>query len=266
MENNEIIVHETNENQNNLDFSSDNILMLAEQAEKRISAVKKIMNAALSITHENDWVLIGGKPYLQETGSSKIARLFGVKWEFIGNNPQVEVDAEGYKTFTYRMAFYMSNDKIECEGSRSMREDFFAKIKDTEKSTKDKTVYKLKKPDEIDERDVKMAACTNCINKGIKRLIPGVRNIGINELKNAGLDIEQISGYIFKTGTQGGKDNKKSDSELKCSDCGESVSQTVASYSQGAFGKILCMKCQKKAKQSEKQATEEVNSNELTNN
>ncbi len=255
MENNEIIVHETNEIQNNLDFSSDNILMLAEQAEKRISAVKKIMNAALSITHENDWVLIGGKPYLQETGSSKIARLFGVKWEFIGNNPQVEVDAEGYKTFSYRMAFFMSNDKIECEGSRSMREDFFAKSKTG-----------LKKPDEIDERDVKMAAYTNCINNGIKRLIPGVRNIGINELKNAGLDIEQISGYTFKTGSQGGKDTSKVDSELKCSGCGASVSQTVASYSQGEYGRILCMKCQKVAKKAEKQATEEVNTNELTNN
>ncbi len=252
---NEIIVHETGEVQNNLDFSADNIMVLAEQAEKRISAVKKIMNAALSITHENDWVLISGKPYLQETGSAKIARLFGVKWEFIGSNPQVEVDAEGYKTFTYRMAFYMSNDKIECEGSRSMREDFFAKTKTG-----------LKKPDEIDERDVKMAAYTNCINNGIKRLIPGVRNIGINELKNAGLDIEQISGYTFKTGSQGGKDNTKVDNELKCSECGKEITQRVASYSQGEFGKFLCVECQRKIKKAEKQATEEVSENELTNN
>lgn len=241
MENNEIIVHETSEFQNNLDFSSDNIMVLAEQAEKRISAVKKIMNAALSITHENDWVLISGKPYLQETGSAKIARLFGVKWEFIGTNPQVEVDSEGYKTFTYRMAFYMSNDRIECEGSRSMKEDFFAKSKNG-----------LKKPDEIDERDVKMAAYTNCINNGIKRLVPGVRNIGIEELESAGLDVKQLSGYTFKTGTQGGKDSKKADSELKCSECGESITQTVASYSQGAFGKMLCMKCQAREKKNEK--------------
>lgn len=54
-----------------LDSSTDNILYLAEKAEQYITAMNKIMDAALKITNELDWCLIGGKPYLQESGSTK---------------------------------------------------------------------------------------------------------------------------------------------------------------------------------------------------
>ena len=193
-----------------LDSSTDNILYLAERADQYITAMNKIMTAALKITTELDWCLIGGKPYLQESGATKVARLFGI---------------------------CIQDQFIECEGSRSMKDDFFAKTKNG-----------LKNPDEIDERDVKMAAYTNCLNNGIKRLIPGLRNIDIETLEKAGFDISKISGYTFKTGNKGGNSGKAEDSELKCENCGAAITQKVASYSQGKFGKMLCMDCQKKAK------------------
>lgn len=216
-----------------LDSSTDNILYLAEKAEQYISAMNKIMEAALKITNELDWCLIGGKPYLQESGATKVARLFGISISIIGQ-PIVDVDAQGYKTWTYKARFMLKDQFIECEGSRSMKDDFFAKAKNG-----------LKKPDEIDERDVKMAAYTNCVNNGIKRLIPNLRNIDIATLESAGLDVSKISGYTFKTGSKGGSDNKAESSELKCENCGKAVSQKVASYAQGKFGKILCMDCQR---------------------
>lgn len=218
-----------------LDTNTDNILYLADKAEKYIEAMNRIMDAALRITSELDWVLIGGKPYLQESGTTKVARLFGISIQLIGT-PLVEVDSEGYKTYTYKARFMLKDQFIECEGSRGMKEDFFAK------QGKDKS---LKKPDEIDDRDVKMAAYTNCLNNGIKRLIPNLRNIDVATLERAGLDVSKIGGYTFKEGAKGGTSKAAEDSGLVCSNCGKAVTQKVASYAQSKYGAILCMDCQK---------------------
>lgn len=218
-----------------LDTNTDNILYLAEKAEKYIEAMNRIMDAALKITNELDWVLIGGKPYLQESGATKVARLFGISIQLIGS-PVVEFDSEGYKTYTYKARFMLKDQFVECEGSRSMKEDFFAK------AGKDKP---LKKPDEIDERDVKMAAYTNCINNGIKRLIPNLRNIDVATLERAGLDVGKLGGYTFKDGGKGGAGKSAEASGITCSKCGAAVTQKVASFSQSKFGSILCMNCQK---------------------
>lgn len=218
-----------------LDSNADNILYLAEKADKYIAAMNKIMTAALKITTEYDWVIIGGQPYLQESGATKCARLFGISIQLIGN-PIVIADAEGYKTYTYKARFMLRDQFVECEGSRSMKEDFFAS------AGRD---MPLKKPDEIVERDVMMAAYTNCLNNGIKRLIPGLRNIDIKTLESAGLDVSKIRGYTFKEGSKGGASKKAEDSGLVCSKCGKGITQTVASFSQGKFGAMLCIDCQK---------------------
>lgn len=128
---------------------------------------------------------------------------------------------------------------VECEGSRSMKDDFYAK------QGKDKP---LKKPDEIDERDVKMAAYTNCVNNGIKRLIPNLRNIDVATLERAGLDASKIKGYTFKSGSKGGNTGSAEESGIVCEKCNTPISQKVASYSQSKFGKVLCMNCQKAEK------------------
>lgn len=218
-----------------LEANTDNILYLADKAEKYIEAMNRIMDAALKITNELDWVLIGGKPYLQESGTTKVARLFGISIQLIGA-PTVETDSEGYKTYTYKARFMLKDQFIECEGSRGMKEDFFAK------QGKDKP---LKKPDEIDDRDVKMAAYTNCLNNGIKRLIPNLRNIDVATLERAGLDAKKIQGYTFKEGAKGGTTKAAEESGLVCSKCGKAVTQKVASYSQSKYGAIYCMECQK---------------------
>lgn len=217
-----------------LDTNTDNILYLAEKAEKYIAAMNRIMDAALKITNELDWVLIGGKPYLQESGATKVARLFGISIQLIGN-PTVTADAEGYKTYTYKARFMLKDQFVECEGSRSASEDFFA------------GKNRNKKPDEIDERDVKMAAYTNCMNNGIKRLIPNLRNIDVATLERAGLDVSKINGYTFKDGSKGGTGKKAEESGLVCEGCGAAVTQKVASFSQSKYGTILCMNCQKGA-------------------
>ncbi len=217
-----------------LDTSTDNIMYLAEKADKMITAMNKIMSAALKITSEHDWTLIGGKPYLQESGATKVARLFGISWKI--GEPKIECDTEGYKTFTYKGRFEMRGQFIECEGSRSMKDDFFGGKPDARKPV-----------DEISERNVRQAAYTNCINNGIKRIIPGLRGIDARTLEEAGIDTGKIKGYTFKDGGKGGA-SKAADSGLKCEKCGASISQKVASYSQSRYdGHMYCMDCQKVA-------------------
>lgn len=222
-----------NSNTGLLDTSADNIMYMAEKADKMITAMNKIMSAALKITSEHDWTLIGGKPYLQESGATKVARLFGISWQI--GEPKIECDADGYKTFTYKGRFEMRGQFIECEGSRSMKDDFFGGKAGARKPI-----------DEISERNVRQAAYTNCINNGIKRIIPGLRGIDAKTLEESGIDTGKIRGYTFKDGGKGG--TSKTDSGFKCENCNTPISQKVASYSQSRYdGHMYCMDCQKKA-------------------
>lgn len=215
-----------------LDATTDNILYMANKAEEYITAMNKIMSAALKITTENDWVMIGGTPYLQETGATKVARLFGISIQIVGH-PLVEVDPKGYKTYTYRARFMLRDQFVEAEGSRSMKDEFF--------SGKGCT----KSPDQIDERDVRLAAYTNCVNAGIKKLIPGLRGLSGRDLEDAGFDLSRIKGYTFKTGSRGGNSGRAEDSGLVCSVCNAPITQAEASYSESKYGARLCRAHQK---------------------
>lgn len=207
----------------------DNMLMVAERADKMVDAMNKIMRSAIRITKPKDWVIIGGTPYLQESGATKVARLFGISWRILDQH--AEYDKDGYPTYFYRMEFVMGKNTIESEGSRCSKDDFFAGRN------------KKKSPDEVDIRDVRMAAFTNCINNGIKRILPGLRNIDIKDLEENG--IHGVNGYTFKEGSHGGKTKEEAAEGLVCSNCGAAVSQKVASYSQAKYGAILCMNCQR---------------------
>ena len=216
------------------------IVLMSERADKLVEALNKIMMAAIKITTYLDWVLIGGVPYLQESGAAKVARLFGIGWRILAVEREID---EGYPAFTYRMRFSMGANTIECEGSRSGKDEFFCGR------------GRSKGPDAIDTLDVKKSAFTNCINNGIKRILPGLRNLDVAALEQGGIDVSKIKGYTFKDGSKGGKG--KSSDGIVCEGCGAEISQKVASFSQGKFGKVLCMNCQKKAGTAEKKRVQE---------
>lgn len=218
-------------------LGNDTLLVMAEQAEKRINAINRIMSASLKVTNENDWVLIAGTPYLQETGATKVARLFGIGWQIKEGYPKVETDSEGHFTIHYAMIVKMGGISIEAVGSRSSKDDFFTGKKNP------------KKPQDIDKRDVQLAAYTNCLNNGIKRILPGLRNLTVEEMASAGLDINKMKGYTFKGDSKNATTTVSED--LKCEHCGTNISSKVASYSKAQYGKELCMKCQDLAKKGE---------------
>ena len=214
----------------------DNVLMLAERADKMVTALNKIMAAAIKVTTPKDWVMIGGTPYLQESGATKVARLFGIGWQIHQGFPKTEYDSDGYPTYTYRMTFTMGKQAIEAEGMRNARDEFFA----GKRTGKQKTV------DEIDLADVKRAAYTNCLNRGIKAILPGLRNLDEATIEANGVKIGESGGYTFKQGTRGGNSGKAEDSGIVCEACGAPITQRVASFSQGKYGRALCMDCQHK--------------------
>lgn len=216
-------------------LSNDNLLAMAEQAERRIEAINRIMTASLKITNEKDWILIAGTPYLQESGATKVARLFGIGWSI--ENPILEAESDGHFTYTYKGKFFMGGTSIEATGSRSSKDEFFTGKKEP------------KAPQDIDKRDVKMSAYTNCINNGIKRILPGLRNLTAEDMKNAGLDCNKMQGYGFKGDSKNA--NTTVNGDFKCEHCNSDISSKVASYSKSQYGKELCMKCQELAKKGE---------------
>ncbi len=223
----------------------EGVLAVADRAEKMVSALNKIMAAAIKITTPQDWCIIGGTPYLQESGATKVARLFGIGWQILSES--AVPDEEGYPTYTYRMRFTMGGASIECDGSRSARDDFFA----GPRTDKNGDLKKQKAVDAIPLRNVKMGAYTNCLNNGIKRILPGLRNLDIATLERGGIDTKKLKGYTFKEGSRGGVGKSAVASGLYCADCKASITQAEASYSEGRYQRQLCRGCQAKAKSGE---------------
>ncbi len=161
-----------------IELYSDDLIVKAEQAEKRIEAVKRIKKAALAVTSIHDWVDQNGKPYLQVSGSEKVARLFGISWQI--DTPQKTIYDDGHFSYTYKGYFYMGSASIEFEGARSSKDGFFSKSHGSDIP-----------PSEIDENNVKKAALTNTIGNGVTRLL-GLRGLTWEDLKSSGIDRTKV--------------------------------------------------------------------------
>jgi len=151
----------------------DQLVAVAEQAEKRIEAVKKMKSLALAVTNAYDWTDQNGKPYLQCSGGEKVARLFGVNWRI--DPPERQVHEDGHFTYKYKGRFELRSTIIEVVGSRCSRDGFFTR------RYKDDKPYDLP-ASEVDEGNVMKAAYTNCIGNGVTRLL-GIRNMTWEEIE-----------------------------------------------------------------------------------
>ena len=165
---------------------NDNLIDIAERAEARIEAVKKIKILSLRATNPQDWTDQGGKPYLQVSGSEKVARLFGISWQI--EPPSCLLEEDGHFLFEFKGRFSMGNVEIEAIGTRSSKDPFFSGKREN-----------LKPPSEIDKGDVKKAAFTNCIGNGVTRLL-GIRNLTWEDLREAGVDQSKVVKIDYKTG------------------------------------------------------------------
>jgi len=195
MESDMIVYDEVNE-RNVPAIADDNLMRVAEMAEKRIDAVMKIKQMALKVTNARDWTDQGGNPYLQVSGSEKVANLFNISWRL--DEPSVETEPDGHFTYTMRGIFSIPGRSISAEGSRSSKDPFFKKYDYP-------NGVKTEKPiSAIDRRDVRMAALTNLLGNGITRLL-GIRNLSYSDLEAfAGITKAIIATVDYK-----GKGEKK---------------------------------------------------------
>jgi hypothetical protein len=148
---------------------SDNLVAIAQAAEKRVDAINRIKKVALKVTNRNDWLDQEGKPYLWGSGAEKVARLFGISWRV--DEPVLDVEDDGHYAYTYKGEFGMGVPTIEAIGSRSSRDPFFSRSHGQDVPL-----------DKIDRQDVKKAAYTNCIGNGVTRLL-GIRNLTWEEVE-----------------------------------------------------------------------------------
>jgi hypothetical protein len=169
-------------------IADDQLLAIADQAEKRIDAVKKIKAIVLKLTNAHDWVDQQGKPYLQASGGEKVARAFGISWRI--DEPVYDALDGGHFSYSYKGYFTLGGTTIEAIGTRSSKDPFFKKY---EKGKTDDNGDKIPLPSsEIDKGDVKKAAYTNLIGNGITRLL-GIRNLTYEELQGAGISVDKIT-------------------------------------------------------------------------
>lgn len=165
------------------------LLALAEQAEKRVSALNKIKRAALMATNARDWTDQAGNPYLQVSGAEKVARVFGIAWKI--DDPVLETEESGHFAYTYKGYFTVAGATIEAIGTRSSKDGFFKKYVGHGDDRKELP------PSEMDKGDLKKAAYTNCIGNGITRLL-GLRNLTWEDLRESGIIKDQVGRVDYK--------------------------------------------------------------------
>lgn len=168
-------MNEENINDENIPvvLAADDLVKVAEMAEKRIEAIKKIKSVALRVTNINDWIDQGGKPYLQASGAEKVGRTFGISWRI--DEPTLTTEEDNNYSYTYKGYFSLGSATIEAIGSRGTKDPFFSK-----------SHGEAKPLSEIDRNDVKKAAYTNLLGNGITRIL-GIRNLTWEELEAAGI-------------------------------------------------------------------------------
>lgn len=191
-------------------LGNDQLLAVAEAAEKRIDAVNRIKGLALRVTNHQDWTDQGGKPYLQVSGSEKVARLFGISWRL--DEPAREEHDDGHYSYSIKGYFNMGAAEIEIVGTRSSKDPFFSRNGKIPVS-------------EIDRNDVKKGAITNCIGNGITRLL-GIRNLTWDEVRSGGVNQSKVSKVEYKT------EKKERPADVPAE--GIDHPEAAASYSPGA--------------------------------
>jgi hypothetical protein len=138
-------------------------------ARKWVVALDEIKRLAVSTTSITDWINQNGKPYLQWTGASKVARAFGVSYSLKGLSFEKEKfsDEHGEGVRIKVIGELSWNNSTVAEiGACTSRDDFFAMRKN--KETGEKFYLPLS---EIDQTDLEKKAMTNWLNRGVKSLL-----------------------------------------------------------------------------------------------
>ena len=152
---------------NNSGLSMVSLEESIKRAENYVKLQDSIRKNALKLTSLQDWVDEGGKPYLMWSGTSKIARAFGVSYGNLTWQTEIFEDENGKcMDITVSGDVLWQGQQLPEVGSASSRDALWGIRKDRE--TKEKIYIPLA---DIDRTDIKKKALTNFLNRGLKSLL-----------------------------------------------------------------------------------------------
>lgn len=233
-----------------------------KNAEKYVAAQDAIRKMALRVTSITDWVDEGGKPYLQWSGTAKVARTFGVSYSPVVFEKEIGEDERG-KFVVYHCAgnVMFNGQSISEIGTGSSRDSFFGVRTKWIDGKKEKYDLPLS---EIDLTDVKKKAQTNFLNRGLKSLLGlsftwdeisastngRITRDTVNGV-NKGVTYQQPAQKPAETPqskeAQAIADELKKDPPVLACVCGTIIKPEVHAFSMKKYGKPLCFPCQKQA-------------------
>jgi len=146
-------------------------------------AFLKFRKIALAITKPSDWVIIDKKAFLQEHGANQIANMLGINFGLPHYEKEFCEDSKGKYyiwTCTQKANCTKTGREVGATGICSSRDKFFGVVNG-----------EFKPLDEIDERNIKAKAGTNCRNNAVK-MLTALKNVELSELVDVGIDIKQI--------------------------------------------------------------------------
>lgn len=191
-----------------LALRDDSVLTAVIKAEARIAAFVKIKQLSLRATTHHDWVNLGGKPYLQDTGAEKIAGLFSptISKPIIAR----ENFLDGHYMYTCDGDAFWGGKSIPVMGSRSSKDKFFIQYDYVEENGKRKRVDLSTEVllERIDPGDVRKSALTNYRNNAIKDIL-GLEGITWSDLETAGIKKDDVVGVEYNNQQMSGDASDK---------------------------------------------------------
>lgn len=171
-------------------YNEDNLKHLenvADGIERFVSAQIKIQNVILRLAKPGDWVIFGDTACISGAGTERIAAALGISFIDWKDKKEISKDEKGELYIWWHTCMVVfGNRKIEVAGRFGSRNKLLGK-KDG----------KWRPLSEIDESDIKMASRRNAMKEGV-RVILGLRNIPIEELRKAGVVLSQSTHVEYK--------------------------------------------------------------------
>lgn len=165
----------------------ENTLWLAEHVDKLVDAMQTIHRAVLKIAHDGDWVQFSGKGCLTSAGAERIANMFGMSQSNWTSHKESGRDDKGeWFRWTYEVDVSFKGRTVRGQGIFGSRDKFFGFQGGQWKELSD-----------VDEQNIRKAARHAAYKEGI-RILLGLRNIPVNVLQKAGINIGDVREVQFK--------------------------------------------------------------------
>lgn len=166
---------------------------IMEYVEMRSQLQGRIMKLLAMQTKPTDWVDLGGKPYLQASGTLALANMLGIcikpDTQHIRQRPGRDEDGP-YVDIALEVRGWLAGFpgyEITTYGKASTRDPWFRKAHGN-----------IKPLESIDMNNVVQKAITNGLNKALKALC-GITNLTWDDLREAGIVQGEVSKVDYKT-------------------------------------------------------------------